>query len=137
MNNSKSGKNIHKKRNTPWYNDGLRFECQRCGNCCRGEPGTVWINKGEIKGASALLGISPNQFAERGLRIIKGRISLQERGMETASCMTIDAGFMKPGRFNVKPSRSGNPILETRLSGKSRGRLARALVMGNYIQWRR
>jgi hypothetical protein len=30
--------------------------------------------------------------------------------METASCMTKNAGFMKSGRFNAKPSRSGNPI---------------------------
>jgi len=23
----------------PRFKDGLRFECQRCGKCCRGEPG--------------------------------------------------------------------------------------------------
>jgi hypothetical protein len=60
----KSGKNIHKKRNPLWYKDGLRFECQRCGNCCRGKPGTVWLKKREIKDTSALLGISLNRFAE-------------------------------------------------------------------------
>ena len=25
----------------PWYNDGLRFTCTRCGHCCTGEPGFV------------------------------------------------------------------------------------------------
>jgi Fe-S-cluster containining protein len=30
-----------------WFKDGLRFECQRCGRCCRGEPGVVWVNKQE------------------------------------------------------------------------------------------
>ncbi|MBS1259136.1 MAG: hypothetical protein MAG551_02202 [Candidatus Scalindua arabica] len=78
MNNSKPGKNIHKKGKLPWYKDGLRFECQRCGNCCRGEPGTVWMNKREIEDTSALLGISPNQFAKENLRVINGRISLLE-----------------------------------------------------------
>ncbi|MFQ5686539.1 MAG: YkgJ family cysteine cluster protein [Candidatus Scalindua sp.] len=90
MNNSKSGKNIHKKRKPPWYNGGLRFECQRCGNCCRGEPGTVWINKWEIKDTSALLGISPNQFAEENLRIINGRISLLEH--DNGDCIMYDNG---------------------------------------------
>ncbi len=90
MNNSKSGKNIHKKRNPPWYKDRLRFECQRCGSCCRGEPGTVWINKREIKDTSTFLGISPNQFAEENLRIINGRISLLEH--DNGDCVMYDNG---------------------------------------------
>ena len=90
MSNSKSGKNIHKKRNSLWYKDGLRFECQRCGNCCRGEPGTIWINKREIKETSALMGISKNQFAERYIRIINGRISLQEHG--NGDCIMYNDG---------------------------------------------
>jgi uncharacterized protein len=32
-----------------WYKDGLRFECTRCGNCCTGAPGFVWVNDVEIK----------------------------------------------------------------------------------------
>src|SRR5438105_3224904 len=27
----------------PWYQDGLRFSCTRCGHCCTGEPGFVWV----------------------------------------------------------------------------------------------
>jgi Fe-S-cluster containining protein len=27
----------------PWYKDGLRFTCTRCGHCCTGEPGYVWV----------------------------------------------------------------------------------------------
>ena len=90
MNNSKSGGNIHKKRNHPWYKDGLSFECQRCGSCCRGEPGTIWINKGEIRDTSSLMGISPNQFAEGHIRIINGRISLLEHG--NGDCIMYDKG---------------------------------------------
>lgn len=33
----------------PWFKDGQRFECQRCGRFCRGEPGVVWVNKEERK----------------------------------------------------------------------------------------
>jgi Fe-S-cluster containining protein len=32
----------------PWYQDGLRFRCTRCGNCCTGEPGHVWVNAEEL-----------------------------------------------------------------------------------------
>lgn len=32
----------------PWYADGLRFNCTRCGNCCTGEAGFVWVNDEEI-----------------------------------------------------------------------------------------
>ena len=28
----------------PWYRDGLRFECTRCGHCCTGAPGYVWVD---------------------------------------------------------------------------------------------
>jgi Fe-S-cluster containining protein len=31
-----------------WYQDGLRFRCTRCGNCCTGTPGYVWVNEEEI-----------------------------------------------------------------------------------------
>jgi Fe-S-cluster containining protein len=32
----------------PWYQDGLRFRCTRCGHCCTGEPGFVWVNDEEL-----------------------------------------------------------------------------------------
>lgn len=32
----------------PWYHEGLRFTCTRCGNCCTGAPGNVWVNDDEI-----------------------------------------------------------------------------------------
>lgn len=33
---------------SPWYQDGLRFECTQCGRCCRG-PGNVWVTDDEIE----------------------------------------------------------------------------------------
>lgn len=32
----------------PWYEDGLRFRCTRCGACCTGSPGFVWVNAEEL-----------------------------------------------------------------------------------------
>jgi uncharacterized protein len=36
-----------------WYRDGLRFSCTRCGNCCTGEPGYVWVNGDELAAIAA------------------------------------------------------------------------------------
>ena len=33
----------------PWYRDGLRFTCTRCGNCCTGAPGYVWVDADAMK----------------------------------------------------------------------------------------
>jgi uncharacterized protein len=39
----------------PWYKDGLRFECTRCGHCCTGEPGHVYVNDEEIEAIANFL----------------------------------------------------------------------------------
>ncbi len=95
MNYPKSGENIHNRKHIrkykqPWYKDGLRFECQRSGNCCRGEPGVVWISKKEVKNISNSMGISPELFANKYLRLINGRISLLEH--DNGDCVMYDNG---------------------------------------------
>jgi Fe-S-cluster containining protein len=40
----------------PWYRDGLRFECTRCGDCCTGTPGFVWVNDEEVAAIAAFRG---------------------------------------------------------------------------------
>ena len=42
----------------PWYQDGLRFRCTRCGHCCTGEPGFVWITDEELAAIAAHRGES-------------------------------------------------------------------------------
>jgi Fe-S-cluster containining protein len=37
----------------PWYQVGLRFTCTRCGHCCTGEPGHVYVNDDEIAAIAA------------------------------------------------------------------------------------
>src|SRR5947208_1066324 len=49
----------------PWYADGLRFRCTRCGNCCTGPPGVVWVNDAEIHAIAQLRGEAPEEV--RGL----------------------------------------------------------------------
>ena len=40
----------------PWYKDGLRFTCTRCGHCCTGEPGFVWVGDDDLTAIADFLG---------------------------------------------------------------------------------
>ena len=74
----------------PWYKEGLRFECQRCGRCCRGEPGVVWVNKVESEKIASFLGITQESFFRNYLRSFNGRFSLLEYG--NGDCIMYDNG---------------------------------------------
>lgn len=52
----------------PWYRNGLRFTCTRCGNCCTGEPGSVRIDETEAAALAARLGLDLADFHERCTR---------------------------------------------------------------------
>lgn len=53
----------------PWYGQGLRFGCLRCGNCCTGKPGYVWVNDAEIDAISRYLGMTRNEFRTKYLTL--------------------------------------------------------------------
>jgi Fe-S-cluster containining protein len=74
----------------PWYRDGLRFACTRCGNCCSGAPGTVRVDDAEIAALARRVGLRDEEFRAaytRGLR--RGERSLRERSDGT--CVFYDA----------------------------------------------
>lgn len=58
--------------NEPWYRDGLRFACTRCGNCCTGLPGTVRVSKGELRALARFHEMAPEDFARAFTEPIKG-----------------------------------------------------------------
>ncbi len=66
------------KAEAPWYCDGLRFECTRCGGCCRGEPGYVWVDDMEAALIARNLGLDAAEFARTYLRKVSGAHSLHE-----------------------------------------------------------
>lgn len=63
----------------PWYHDGLAFECTRCGACCTGAPGYVWVNAEEIAQLAAFRGETVEQFSRRYVRRVGLRYSLTEK----------------------------------------------------------
>lgn len=45
-----------------YFENGLRFECQQCGKCCRGKPGYVFVFEHEAQKIAEYLDISREQF---------------------------------------------------------------------------
>ncbi|WP_165221220.1 YkgJ family cysteine cluster protein [Aquisphaera insulae] len=62
-----------------WYRDGLSFTCTRCGNCCTGAPGYVWVSPEEIATLAAHRGESVDAFSRRFVRQVGVHYSLTER----------------------------------------------------------
>lgn len=63
-----------------WYNDGLAFECQGCGDCCSGpNEGYVWVNSAEIAAMASATGVSCDEFKSNFCRRVSLKYSLKEK----------------------------------------------------------
>ncbi len=62
----------------PWYAEGLKFACTRCGNCCSGAPGYMWVGPEESRAIARHLGLSVEQFEQAHTRRAGRRQSLLE-----------------------------------------------------------
>ena len=62
-----------------WYRDGLAFTCTKCGACCTGAPGYVWVSPEEIERLADFRGLSVREFSARFVRKVGQRHSLIER----------------------------------------------------------
>ncbi len=47
-----------------FFENGIRFECQKCGACCDVEGGMVYLLESDLKAISSFLGIPPSPFME-------------------------------------------------------------------------
>jgi Fe-S-cluster containining protein len=74
----------------PWYREGLRFACTRCGTCCSGAPGTVLVSDAEIAALAGAVGLADEEFRIAFTRRLpRGALSLRERSDGT--CVLYDA----------------------------------------------
>jgi Fe-S-cluster containining protein len=64
---------------SPWYAQGLRFECTGCGRCCTGGDGYVWVDVTEIERLAQVMDLSLDEFGRRYLRRVGARLALLER----------------------------------------------------------
>jgi Fe-S-cluster containining protein len=72
----------------PWYQDGLRFQCTRCGDCCTGAPGYVWVDEAEIAAIAKHRGESVRETTELHTRAVGKRRSLREKA--NGDCVFYD-----------------------------------------------
>jgi Fe-S-cluster containining protein len=86
---------------TPWYKDGLRFTCTRCGHCCTGQPGFVWVNDEELAVLAEYLGESIDEV--RALYTRQGHRGLTLREKIGGDCVF----FNREEGCTVYPVRPG------------------------------
>ena len=85
----------------PWYREGLSFSCTRCGDCCTGVPGYVWVEPTEIEALAKHLGLSVDSFGERYLRKVGRRYSLIEK--PGGDCVFFDSEQRHCRVYDVRP----------------------------------
>ena len=76
----------------PWYADGLAFACTRCGNCCTGEPGYVWVDEEDLQAIAAFRGESVAQITGLYTRLAARGRTLRERANGDCIFWDRDAG---------------------------------------------
>lgn len=86
---------------SPWFKDGLRFQCTQCGDCCTGAPGYVWVNKAEIEVLAAKLGMDIPTFEEAFVRHVGLRKSLIE--FDNGDCVFFDGRTRKCKVYDARP----------------------------------
>jgi Fe-S-cluster containining protein len=77
-----------KRSEKVWYRDGLRFECTRCGNCCTGEPGYVWLNKKEIATLARVVELPKDDFLAAYTKMAPRGVTLREKS--NGDCIFFD-----------------------------------------------
>jgi len=84
----------------PWYRDGLRFECARCGSCCvtHGDCQYVFLADADIDAIAGHLGREPAAFLDECCVSSGGSTWLE---MPAAECLFLEDG----ARCRVHPVR--------------------------------
>lgn len=89
------------KSEKPWYNDGLRFTCTGCGDCCTGAPGYVWVNKAEVEALAKRVGVSVEDFYDDYTLKVGIRYTLKEFG--NGDCVFFDNKTRKCEVYEDRP----------------------------------
>lgn len=87
-----------------WFDKGLRFECTRCGDCCRGEPGFVWLTLDEAHAVAVAVGMRFDEFKDRCLRRVGSRLSLLEKSDGDCIFWKADSGCIV---YEARPRQCG------------------------------
>lgn len=99
-----------------FFEEGIRFECIRCGVCCTGEPGTVYITTEEIQAAALFLDIPEPSFIDQYCYPFRNAYSLREQ--DDGRCAFFEDGCriypVRPSQCRTYPFWFDNLRSETR-----------------------
>jgi len=82
-----------------FFDAGLRFECQQCGACCTGEPGTVYVAPNEIRPIARTMNMPVNRLIKEFLYPFQDSYSVRED--RDGHCFFYDSGCLI---YPVRPS---------------------------------
>lgn len=85
----------------PWHREGLRFSCTRCGACCTGAPGYVWVNAEEIRQIAQHLDQPEEETKKQYVRQVGVALSLTEK--TNGDCVFYDRQAKGCSIYPVRP----------------------------------
>jgi Fe-S-cluster containining protein len=103
----------------PWYHKGLRFQCQRSGNCCRthGEYAYVYLAPRDVTAISRHLGMERGDFLAEHTEQDEGYTILR---IDKPVCPFLETGN-SCGIYPVRPKQCASwPFWEENLGDRSR-----------------
>ena len=83
----------------PWFDDGLKFKCTGCGQCCTGSPGYVFLSKKDLETLATHFGLTEEEFLQKYTRYDDGQYALLDREF------SYDCIFLKENRCSVYGAR--------------------------------
>lgn len=79
----------------------VRYQCQRCGNCCRW-PGFVRLTDADVTALAGRFGLEERAFIERHTRLRPARDGLALLDKPNGECAMLD-GFNRCSVQDAKP----------------------------------
>jgi Fe-S-cluster containining protein len=101
-----AGKPSNFAQKRPYFFDaGICFQCRQCGQCCVGEPGTIYVTQDEIESLAGHFQLTIAEFTKRFLYPFKDSFSIGED--EAGRCLFFDNGCtvypLRPGQCRSFP----------------------------------
>jgi hypothetical protein len=87
--------------NSPWYREGLKFQCTGCGNCCTGDPGHVWVSRAEVAALALAMEVDVLEFETQCVRRVGKRKSLIE--VDRGDCVLFDPETRQCRTYEARP----------------------------------
>jgi Fe-S-cluster containining protein len=85
----------------PWYQEGLRFQCTGCGDCCTGGPGYVWVDDDEVRAIAEYLDKPVGEIRLLHTRPARGKVSLREH--LNGDCEFLDPASRRCTIYSARP----------------------------------